>query len=222
MTQMLLHDAPTKDQKDYVSNARRLASPLRRSPLGYSYSYRQTRSARRATTFVTLGTTPPPAAATPQFVDRRTVGPARKPRRARSCITLPSGANVARPKPTPTTSSRHGNKVRGRRHSKVGFRSARITSRAPKNGFFNSTSGGGRASAPGVGFGTANPDFRLPSRSAMSTIAVPREIEAKRRRRQYHRLVPAPPSARIGGAVDRPGGPLGPRHHRRDELESFL
>jgi iron complex outermembrane recepter protein len=197
MTQMLLHDAPTKDSRDYAS-VRADWRPVPGLTLGYSFSYTKFYSQQADDIRYTWN-----AAATgsgdPQFVDRRTM------------VGRVGGGSIQYNTPLwrdinqPTLA--HNIESTWKRNGwtaslRGAFSQSKYYINSADHGFFNSTSGGG-VPATGVGSGTANP---IPITVTFRDVDYrgPREIEA---RDAAGNLVDwsSTAVARIGGAVDRPG-----------------
>ncbi len=152
MTQMLLCDAPTKDQKDYTS-MRVDRRPMPNLTLGYSFSYVKALSSQGDDVRYTWNTAAT-GSGDPQFVDRRTV----VGRNLGGAIfyNTPLWRNGARP------TNSHNLESTWKQDNwtaslKGGFSKGKNYITSTENGFFNSTSGGGVLHT-GVGSGTANPN----------------------------------------------------------------
>ena len=197
MTTMLLHDAPTKDQKDYAS-MRVDWRPVHTLTLGYAYSYASALSSQGDDIRYTWNTAAT-GAGDPQFVDRRTV--VGRNLGGQIIYNTPLWRNVLRP------TNAHSFEGTWKKESwtasfKGAFSQSKNYISSTENGFFNSTSGGGVLNT-GVGTGTANP---IPITVTFRDVDYrdPREIEAKDAAGNIVDWSSAA-VARIGGAVDRPG-----------------
>jgi iron complex outermembrane receptor protein len=197
MTQMLLHDSPTKDQKDFA-NVRVDWRPVRQLTLGYAFSYAKALSSQGDDIRYTWNTAAT-GSGDPQYVDRRTV--VGRALGGAIFYNAPLWRNVSRP--TNAHNLEAAWKQDGWTASfKGGWSQSKNYISSTENGFFNSTTGGGVLNT-GVGFGTANP---IPITVTFRDVDYrgPRQIEAKDAAGNIVDWSSAA-VARIGGAIDRPG-----------------
>jgi len=200
MLTMLLHDAPTKDSKDYAK-IRADWRPFPALTLGYSFSYDNALSSQGDDIRYTWNLRAS-GSADPQFVDRRTVvGPANV---GQIAYNTPLWRDVR--KVTNAHQFESSWKKNGFTAVAIGaFSASKNYIQSSQNGYFNSTSGGGLPHT-GIGTGTGNP---TPITVTFRDVDYrgPRQVEARDASGNLIDWSRAE-NAGIGGAVDRPGRAL--------------